>query len=31
MTLAEGVDQAVNSLDSGAAMEVLSRLRELGS
>lgn len=31
MTLAEGVDQAVNSLDSGAATEVLSRLRELGS
>jgi anthranilate phosphoribosyltransferase len=29
MTLAEGVDQAVNALDSGAALDVLHRVREL--
>jgi anthranilate phosphoribosyltransferase len=29
MTLAEGVDAATHSLDSGAASEVLARLREL--
>ncbi|MEM7305134.1 MAG: hypothetical protein AAF682_00620 [Planctomycetota bacterium] len=31
MTLAEGVDHAVNSLDSGSAQEVLARLRELAA
>jgi anthranilate phosphoribosyltransferase len=29
MTLAEGVDQAVNALDAGAAWDVLHRVREL--
>ena len=29
LTLAEGVDQAVNALDSGAALDVLHRVREL--
>ena len=31
MTVAEGVDYAVNSLDSGAAAEILVRLRELAA
>ena len=31
MTLAEGVDAAINSLDSGSAGEVLARVRELAA
>ena len=31
LTLAEGIDLATAALDSGAAREVLERLRELGS